>query len=186
MRILIAAAALCALPVAALAQTATPPTGLYGTLGYADAHIDSVNLGVIQGRLGWRYNNWLGFEGELAGGVKSDTSTITVAGVAVNTKVKANDGEAIYGVGFLPLSNNFDLLARVGYGHFSVKASATAVGTQISASQTAEGDSWNYGVGAQYYFDAQNGVRGDYTHQEFTGNNSGHADVWSIAYSRRF
>ena len=187
MKILIAAAsaAVCLLPAAALAQTAAP-TGVYGTLGYSDAHTGGVDLGAIEGRLGWRFNNWLGVEGELAGGVKSDKSTTTVGGVTVDTKVKLKDAEAIYGVGFLPLSNNFDLLARVGYGHSSAKATATAAGTAISASQTADGNSWNYGVGAQYHFDGKNGVRADYTRQEFTGDNSGHADVWSIAYSRRF
>lgn len=181
-----AAAALCLAPAVALAQTATAPTGLYGNLGYADAHTSGVDLGAIQGRLGWRFNNWLGVEGELAGGVKSDKSTTTSSGVTVDTKVKLNDAEAIYGVGFLPLSSNFDLLARIGYGHSSVKATATAAGTPISASESADGNSWNYGVGAQYHFDTHNGVRGDYTRQEFTGNNSGHADVWSIAYSYRF
>jgi len=187
MKILIAAAVagLCALPAAALAQTAAP-TGVYGTLGYADAHTDGVDLGAIQGRLGWRFNNWLGLEGEFAGGVKSDKETTTVNGVTVNSKVTLKDEEAIYGVGFLPLSNDFDLLARVGYGHTSAKASANAANTTIAASQTADGNSWNYGVGAQYHFDGKNGIRGDYTRQEFTGNNSGHADVWSIAYSHRF
>jgi len=188
MKILIAAAVagLCALPAAALAQDAAPPTGAYGTLGYADAHTSGVDLGAIQGRLGWRFNNWLGVEGELAGGVKSDKETTTVGGVTVDTKVKLKDAEAIYGVGFLPLSNNFDLLARVGYGHSSAKATASAPGTTVTASDTADGNSWNYGVGAQYHFDGKNGVRGDYTREAFTGNNSGHADVWSIAYTRRF
>ena len=181
-----AAAALCVVPAAALAQTTTAPTGVYANLGYADAHTSGVDLGAIEGRLGWRFNNWLGVEGEFAGGVKSDKSTTTSGGVTVDTKVKLNSAEAIYGVGFLPLSNNFDLLARIGYGHSSAKATATAAGTAISASQTADGNSWNYGVGAQYHLDEHNGVRGDYTREEFTGNGSGHADVWSVAYSYRF
>jgi outer membrane immunogenic protein len=187
MKILIAAAVagLSVLPAAALAQT-TAPTGVYATLGYADAHTDGVDLGAIQGRLGWRFNNWLGLEGEFAGGVKSDKDTTTVGGVTVNSKIKLKDEEAIYGVGFLPLSSNFDLLARVGYGHTSAKATASTANGAIAASQTADGNSWNYGVGAQYHFDGKNGIRGDYTRQEFTGDNSGHADVWSIAYSHRF
>jgi outer membrane immunogenic protein len=190
MKILIVAAgaALCLAPAVALAQSATAPTGLYGTLGYADAHTDGVNLGAIQGRLGWRFNNWLGVEGELAAGVHDDKSSTTVGGVNIDTKVKLQNSEAIYGVGFLPLSSNFDLLARIGYGDSRVKATASAVGATgpVSASQSASGNSWNYGVGAQYHFDGLNGVRGDYTHQEFTGDNSGHADVWAIAYTRRF
>jgi hypothetical protein len=187
MKFIIAAAAAALLPVAALAQAA-PPTGLYGTLGYADVHTSGVDLGAIQGRLGWRFSNWLGVEGEFAGGVKDDKSSQTVSGTTVNTKIKLNDEEALYGVGFLPLSNNFDLLARIGYGHQGAKVTATAAGTTtpISVSDTAKGDSWNYGVGAQYHFDGQNGIRGDYTREEFTQGNSGHADVWAVAYTHRF
>jgi len=191
MKILIAAAVagLSVLPAAALAQTAAP-TGVYGTLGYADAHTDGVDLGAIEGRLGYRFNNWLGVEGELAGGVKDDKSSQAVGGGTVDTKIKLQHEEAIYGVGFLPLSPQFDLLARVGYGDTRIKASATGTAgvgiLPVSASQSVHGGSWNYGVGAQYHFDGKNGIRGDYTRQEFTGDNSGHADVWSIAYSRRF
>lgn len=187
--ILIAAAAASLLPAAVMAQDATTaPTGFYGTLGYADAHTSGVNLGAIQGRLGYRFNNWLGVEGEVAAGVGSDKSTQNIGGTTVDTKVKLNDQEAIYGVGFLPLSPNFDLLARVGYGHQNAKvsASATGAGGPVTVSDTAKGDSWNYGVGAQYHFDGVNGVRGDYTHESFTQNGSGHADVWAVAFTHRF
>jgi opacity protein-like surface antigen len=177
-----------AVPALAQAQMATVAPGLYGTLGYSDSHTSGVDLGAIQGRLGYRFNSWLGVEGELAGGVKDDKSTTTVSGVTVDTKVKLKDEEAIYGVGFLPLSNDFDLLARIGYGRSSAKATASAVGSTgpISVSDSADGNSWNFGVGAQYHFDGKNGVRADYTRQEFTGDNSGHADVWALAYTRRF
>ena len=108
-----AAVLACAVPAVAAAQAA-PPTGVYATLGYDDTHIDSVNLGAIQGRLGYRFNNWLGVEGELAGGVKGDSFDTTVNGAAVTGKAKLQHQEAIYGVGFLPLNNQWDLLARVG------------------------------------------------------------------------
>ncbi|MFL5295391.1 MAG: porin family protein [Phenylobacterium sp.] len=188
MKFLIAAAAAATLlPAVALAQTA-PPTGLYGTLGYANAHAGDFNLGAVQGRLGWRFNDWLGVEGELGFGVNDDKGSQTVGGVNVNTSVKLKDQEAIYAVGFLPLSNQFDLLARIGYGHQSVKASATATGTggPITVSDRADGDSWNFGVGAQYHFDGANGVRADYTREEFRGSGSDHADIWAIAFSHRF
>ena len=183
-----AAAAASLIPAAALAQQASPPTGAYGSIGYAGTSTSGVNLGAIPGRLGWRFNNWLGVEGELAGGVKDDKSTQTVNGVTVDTKVQLKDEEAIYGVGFLPLNSNFDLLARIGYGHQGAKVSATAAGTNtpVSVSDKIDGGSWNYGVGAQYHFDGQNGVRGDYTRQEFTSNGSGHADVWAVAFTHRF
>jgi outer membrane immunogenic protein len=193
MKTLIAAASVAvlaaAIPALAQAQATTVAPGFYGTLGYADAHTSGVDLGAIQGRLGYRFNNWVGVEGELAGGVKDDKSTTTVTGGTVDTKLKLEHSEAIYGVGFLPVSPQFDLLARVGYGDTRVKARATATGTAavpVTVSQSAHGDSWNYGVGGQYHFDEKNGVRADYTRQEFTGDNSGHADVWALAYARRF
>lgn len=172
-----AAAALAALlPAAALAQTANTGTTFYGTLGYADTDLSGVNLGAIQGRIGARFGQYFGVEGELSGGVKSDN--VNVGGTDV--KVKLNSQEAIYGVGFLPLSPNFDLLARVGYGHSEGSGSVAGV------SATAKGDSWNYGVGGQYTFDDKNGVRLDYTRESFTQHGSDDANVWSIAYLRKF
>jgi hypothetical protein len=172
-----AAAIACVAPAIAQAQpAATATTGVYAGIGYANANADDANLGAIQGRLGYRFNNWLGVEGELAGGVKSDD--VNVAGTDV--KVKLEHEAAVYGVGFLPISPNTDVLARVGYGNTKIKASA------LGTSASDDGDSWNFGVGAQHHFDGVNGVRVDYTRQEFTGDGAGHADVWSIGYTRRF
>lgn len=171
-----ASAAAIALVAPAVAQAQDAPVGVYGNLGYANTHADGVNLGAIGGRLGYRMNNWFGVEGELAGGVKSDD--VNVGGV--NAKVKLRHAEAIYAVGFAPVSPNFDLIGRIGYGNTKLKASA------LGQSASDDGDSWNFGVGGQYHFDGVNGVRADYTRQEFRGNDGGHADVWSIAYSRRF
>ena len=181
-----AAALACALPAIASAQTTTAPTGVYATLGYADAHTSGVDLGAIQGRLGYRFNNWLGVEGELAGGVKGDSLDVPTgltSPATVRADVKLRHQEAIYGVGFLPLSPQWDLLARVGYGNQKVKVSAPGF---AGAEAEANGKSWNYGVGAQWHWDGMNGIRGDYTREEFTHGSSGHADVWSVAYSRRF
>ncbi|MET0274133.1 MAG: porin family protein [Phenylobacterium sp.] len=169
-----AAAIACAAPAIAQAQTA--PTGVYAGVNYANAHADDVNLGAIQGRLGYRFNNWLGVEGELAAGIKSDDTNVLGTDVSVKLKHEV----AAYGVGFLPISPNTDLLARIGYGNTKIKASAGG------ASLSDDGDSWNFGVGAQHHFDGVNGVRVDYTRQEFTGDGAGHADVWSIGYTRRF
>ena len=183
------------LPGLASAQTA-PTTGFYANLGYANAHVSgqdvlpSQDLGAIAGRLGYRFNNWLGVEGELAGGVKSDSFSTTINGVTVTGKTKLDHAEAIYGVGFLPVSPEWDVLARVGYGHSEGKVedvTVAGVGGSVSGlSGSAKGDSWNYGVGAQWHWDGANGVRGDYTREEFTGGGNGHADVWSIAFDHRF
>lgn len=172
-----AAAIALFLPAAAMAQAGSANTGtsFYGTLGYADTDLDHVNLGSIQGRLGVRFGQYFGVEGELAGGVKDDKVNVN----GTDVKVKLNSQEAIYGVGFLPLSPNFDLLARVGYGHSQGSGSVAGV------TANAKGDSWNYGVGGQYSFDGKNGVRADYTREQFQ-NHGGDANVWAISYVRKF
>jgi outer membrane immunogenic protein len=184
-----AAVLVCAVPAIAAAQ-ATPNTGAYGTLGYDNTHDSGTNLGAIQGRLGYRFNDWLGVEGELAGGVKGDNVSATIGTSTATGKAKLSNEEAIYGVGFLPLGTQWDLIGRIGYGHSKVKVSDITVnGTPVpvtNLSGSASGDSWNFGVGAQYHVDGVNGVRADYTREEFRGNGAGHADVWAIAYSRRF
>ena len=163
-------------PAMASAQTATSGTTFYGTLGYAGTSLDHVDLGAIQGRVGARFGQYFGVEGEVSGGVKDDK--VNVAGTDV--KVKLDHQEALYGVGFLPISPNFDLLARVGYGHTEGSGSAPGVST------TVKGDSWNYGVGGQYSFDGVNGVRADYTRESFQRHGGSDADVWSVAYVRKF
>ncbi|WP_421931942.1 porin family protein [Phenylobacterium sp.] len=171
---LAATAAVLAIPAAASAQSLSPTT-VYGSLGYANANIDDVNLGTIQGRLGARFGQYVGVEGELAGGVKEDS--VTISGIKVDLKLKHQ--VAIYAVGFLPLNPQFDLLARVGYGNSKLEASA------LGSSAADDGDSWNYGVGGQYFFDDKNGVRVDYTRHDFK-DSSDNADVWAVAYTRKF
>lgn len=172
-----AGAAIAALaPAMASAQPATSGTTFYGTLGYAGTDLDDVDLGAIQGRLGARFGQYLGVEGEVSGGVKDDK--VNVAGTDV--KIKLDHQEAIYGVGFLPISPNLDLLARVGYGHTEGSGSVGGVSAKV------KGDSWNYGVGGQYTFDGVNGVRADYTRESFQRSGGGDANVWSVAYVRKF
>ena len=95
-------------------------------------------------------------------------------------KEKLNSQEAIYGVGFLPITPNFDLLARIGYGHTSGSGAVAGV------TSGTKGDSWNIGVGGQYSFDGKNGVRLDYTREAFQTHGIEDANVWSVAYVRKF
>lgn len=162
-----------AVPALASAQDTASPQ-VYGTVGYANAKDDDANLGAIQGRLGARWG-YFGVEGELAGGVKSDD--VNVGGTNVNVKLRHQ--EAIYGVGFLPVSPNLDLFARVGYGNTDIKASSAGLST------TGHDQSWNYGVGGQYFFTDKDGVRVDYTRYDFQ-HGSENADVWGVAYVRKF
>ncbi len=167
--------ATAAIPAIADAQDANTGTTYYGTMGYAGSSVGGVDLGAIQGRLGARFGKYFGVEGELAGGVKNDKTD--VAGVPA--KVDLQHQAAVYGVGFVPISPNLDLFARVGYGDNKIKASVPG------ASASEDGNSWNYGAGAQYTFDGKNGVRADYTRYDVQ-HSSANADVWSLAYVRKF
>ncbi len=168
----ISLAAAAVAPTAAVAQE-TPVSNVYATAGYAHVDGDRVNLGALQGRLGYRANAWLGVEGEAAFGVRDDD--VNIAGAPVNVDLKHQ--VAAYVVGFAPVGANTDLFARIGYGTTKIKGSAGG----ISASD--DGNSWNYGVGAQHHFDGVNGVRIDWTRHDFDGGN---ADVWAVAYTRKF
>ena len=157
-----------------MAQTVSSPS-YYGTLGYSQLHGSQGDLGAVTGRFGARLTPYLGAEAEASFGVKDDDFTVGAA----NGKLKHEYDAAIYGVATLPVSPNFDVFARVGYGTTEVKAKIAG------ASASEDGESVNYGAGANYYFDAQNGVRADWTRRDFRSD-GGEADVYSVNYVRRF
>ncbi|HEX8233691.1 MAG TPA: porin family protein [Caulobacteraceae bacterium] len=172
-------AALISAPAVAQPLAMPTDTSVYGTLGYSHGSYEDVDLGGITGRLGVRFGRFFGVEGEATVGVTSDE--VNIAGTDVD--VDLNHDLGVYAVGFAPVNPNFDILGRVGYASTDLEASAGG----FSASGSNE--SWNFGVGAQYYFDGANGVRGEYTRKEFDDNGAGgdaSADVWSLAYTRRF
>ncbi len=175
-KVLFAAAAAATLAVSAPALAQTGPfagTTFYGTLGYDHVTVDDpdVDLGAITGRLGARVTPYIGAEVEAGFGVKDDDFG------AVD--VELDNHAAVYAVGFLPVQPNFDLFARVGYG--TQEASVSGAGANVSA----DGESWNYGVGAQYFFDGANGIRGEWTRHDLE-DDGGEFDVFSIAYVRKF
>jgi len=168
---------------------------LYGSLGYASVQTqyDDFSFGTIQGRFGARFTPHLGVEGELAVGVSGDSNSVGDDVFRLSRKDKLNAQGAIYGIGYLPLSPQADLFARVGYGRTEIRRDfdyrGVFPGGDISIRDTEADNSWNFGVGAQYFFDEANGVRIDYTRHEFDDDqfkNNGDSDVWSLAYTRKF
>ena len=162
-------------PSLSQAQDTSGSSPIYGSLGYSQGGYEGPDLGAIQGRLGARVNKYVGGEAEIAVGVKDDHTT--VAGARVDAELKHQ--AAIYGVGFLPVNPKTDVYARLGYGNTKVKASVPG------AAATAEGDSINYGVGAQHVIDGKNGLRADYTRHDFR-HDRGEVDSWSVGYVRKF
>jgi hypothetical protein len=172
--VLLATAALTLIAAPALAQD--PGSRITGSLGYTQLDGDGGNLGVITGRAGYDFTRNLGVEGEASVGVRDDD--ITVAGVA--GKLEHQYDAAVYGVAKLPINPNFELFGRLGYGTTKVKADIAGV----SASE--DGESINYGVGANYFIDGQNGIRADWTRRDYRGENGGDADAYGLSFVRRF
>ena len=179
MKTLIAVSAAALLGAAAAPALAQDNTDLnravtgYANLGYSmvDSSV-APNLSAVHGRLGARFMRYFGVEGEAAIGVNSKTDPS-------GAKDKLRSEYAAYAVGFLPLTPQADLFARVGYGHSNAQTRFAGVTTKVGE------DSVNYGAGGQYFFTANDGIRADYTREEFR-NGPEHANVWALSYVRKF
>lgn len=164
MKSLMIAAATAALSVAAV-PAVSQAQEVYGSIGYANVDADGPNLGAIQGRLGYRFNPYVGIEGEAAFGVGGDTAG------AIDIDLKHEIGAFV--VGYVPVSPKADLFARVGYSSASFDTSLGDV----------DGDGVAWGVGGQYHFTNKDGVRLDWTRHDYDAAN---ADVWAVSYTRKF
>lgn len=176
----LAALATVAFGGAAVAQTSpeayrTGPV-YYGTLGYSQLDQSDGDLGAVTGRFGAKFNPNLAVEAEGSFGVKDDDFTV----LGVEGSVEHEYDAAAYVVGILPINDQFELFARGGYGTTKIKAELAGV------ERESDGESWNYGAGANFYFDQQNGIRGDWTRRDFTDSDAGEVDVYSVSYVRRF
>jgi hypothetical protein len=184
MKSLIALAAVAAIggvAMPAAAQTLNfSPVTYEGSLGYTGIHTSGADLGAIDLRAAANFGKYVGVEGEAAFGVNDQSGNVS----GVSTKLHLNDEYAIYGVARYPVIANGNLFARIGYGHSDIKGTASLNG--VSASQTVGVDSFNYGVGGEYFFDGKNGVRVDYTRFDFQKSGAADADTWSVGYVRRF
>lgn len=175
---IVLATALSALTLAAapaFAQSATSALTGYANLGYTHIDPNGVDLNTLGGRIGARYGSYFGVEGEASFGI-GDHST-DVAGFTGTDKLAHS--VAGYAVGFYPVTPRFDLLARVGYGNTHFNQTVSGVSDTISR------DSINYGAGAQYFFTSHDGIRAEYTRNDYR-DDGGHANVWGVSYVRKF
>lgn len=172
----IAASALviAGLPAAAMAQD---EPRLYGSLGYSAVETDQADLGTVTGRLGYKFLPYVGIEGEASIGVKSESYDVSIGGSSGDIELKHD--VAAYAVAFLPLGEHFEVFARAGYGSTAIEATSGGVSVR------GDGESFNYGAGATAFF-RNDGLRVDWTRRDFTGDDAGEADVWSLSYIRRF
>lgn len=173
--ILLATAALTLIGTPVLAQSFSDPQWT-GSIGYTHLDGDDGSLGAVTGRVGAKISRYIGVEGEASFGVKDED--ITIGGV--DGSLEHEYDAAIYGVANVPVSENLELFGRLGYGTTSIKADVAG----FTASE--DGESLNYGAGANYFFDGQNGVRADWTRRDFTDDDGGEIDTYGLSFVRRF
>ena len=171
--LIIAAASLATLAIAAPAMAQDLNPTWYGAIGGANVNVEDANLGAVQGRVGARFGQYFGVEGELSGGVTDDSTSIS--GIPVD--VDLNYSVGAFAVGDLPVSPKADIFARVGYA----KSEFDISGAGFTGS--GETDGVAYGIGGQYFFSDKDGVRLDVTRHD---TDDGDADVVGLSYVRKF
>lgn len=176
--VILSAVALTMISAPAFAQS-QPSTGIQtrGSVGYTQLdHADGA-LGAITTHLGADFNRYIGAEGEFSFGVRDDD--FSVAGVEGETKLDYD--AAAYAVGKLPIGQNLELFGRVGYGTTQIKTRVPGV-----VSATADGESVNYGAGANWFYNGRQGVRGEWTRRDFRDDGAGEVDTYGLSFVSRF
>jgi len=172
-----AAIAMAGAAAPAFAQTLNAPQ-VYGTLGYTNVAPDGHDLGEITGRVGAKFNPYWGVEGELGTGVNNGNYT---NGAGNRISLSEQPSGAGYVVGYVPITPKFEFLARVGYGDNEFKYETPAGNNQVVTGSV------NFGAGAQYFLDAKDGIRIDYTRRDFQASDAPRdTDTWAVAYVRKF
>lgn len=158
------------LPILASAVITAVPTasaaGLYGDVGYvflsADTDGASVDLGAIEGHVGYAFNDTFAIEGELGLGVADET----YSGGGLSVTVSENYNVGIFGVANLPVTEKLDLFARAGWVQTELEAKASFAGTSFTESEAEDG--FAFGVGAKFAFTDKIYLRADYTRYDIS------------------
>lgn len=171
------------LSAAAFAQT--EPGGLYVQGGYSWLNFEAEDTGyevdtdAITARIGLQLNSNFAIEADLSAGIDDgdfdfDSSEDDLAFDDNNdgdfTDIINLSGDlgldfmaAAYGRYILPISDKFELSARVGYAYAQVNANAvTPGGTTITLAEDAE-DGWTAGAGLTFDLTESLELRADYT-----------------------
>jgi hypothetical protein len=178
--VLAAIAAVTAVAAPASAQTLPSylaPITYNVSAGYTGISWSGQNLGAVTLRAGADFGKYVGVEGEGSFGVTDANTAVH----GYNGKLHLNDQFAGYGVVRYPVLPNANLFARVGYGHSDIKATMSWAPTANYGE-----DSLNYGVGGQYFFNPNDGLRVEWTRYDFQSHGMLPADTWSLSYVRKF
>lgn len=155
---------------------------------------ESANITMITGRLGYRLNSYFAIEGDAGFGIGGDslqrTIPVAVDGIGdVNVNADADlDVETYFGIfarGILPVSDQFDIFLRGGYGTAEAEATAVATtdllaGFSATATDSQSTNGFAYGIGGQYHINERHGIRADFS---AIGSE---AQFFSLAYAIKF
>ena len=143
----------------------------YGSLGVQanKSKQSHTKLNDINARVGARLNPYFGIEGELGLGLNSDNNALG--------KFRLKDREGIYAVGYLPVSDNFEFLGRLGVANQNLQKPAGVTKIETGAST-------DLGVGAQYKINSDYAIRGDLTHSYYSHKAA--SDRVGISLVRKF
>jgi OOP family OmpA-OmpF porin len=133
---------------------------------------------------GYRLYEYVAFEIGYADGGKYKASGV-VLGVPASGEIKANAWDFVV-VGILPFNKQFSAFGKLGFARWDIDASGSALG--LSASVSDNGLSPTYGLGVQYDFAKQFGVRVEWLRYQDVGdeNTTGQSDVDVIGASVLF
>ncbi|MEA1943546.1 MAG: porin family protein [Pseudomonadota bacterium] len=166
---------LASLSIFALAAGASAQEGQFKLgAGYERADFDDVELDTAVLRGGYDFNRYFGVEGQAHIGIGDES--VSVGGLTGDVSMDYSLGA--FGV-VRPWSNEqANVFLRGGYT--TTEADADVAGLGFDANE----DAWAFGVGGEWYFAGDNGVRVDYTRYDY--DDGGDADFYGISYVRRF
>lgn len=149
---------LCLIGCAALSLPAIAESDLYISGGYSLVDGEGVTPNTFTARAGGSFNDYFGVEVEGAFGGEADTPD-GLAGVEISVESQIG----AYLVGKYPVSDRFDVRARVGYAEFEFEGDFNGV------IESATIDCFAAGVGGEFMVTENFGLIGDVTYYEADG-----------------
>ncbi len=166
---------LASLSILALTAGATAQQGEFRLGGgYERFDFDDVDVDTAVIRGGYDFNRFFGVEGQANIGINDES--VTVAGVTGDVGLDYSLGA--FGVVRPWSDEQANVFLRGGYT--TTEFDADIAGLNYDGSDEA----WAFGVGGEWFFAGDNGVRLDYTRYDY--DDGGEADTYGISYVRRF
>ena len=153
-------------------------------LSNLDLQGNTVDLGeetakviMLNGRVGYRLNKYIALEGDAGFGIGGDNfqrsipvnvNPLGVVNIDADADLDVKNYFGAFARGILPVSDQFDIFLRGGYGTAKAEASAIATTTALPGFSTNFADSQSakgfaYGIGAEYHINERHGIRADFS-----------------------